>query len=179
MFPPVHERFITIYKRSAAYVLFFTLYVLSIMDKAVRIIDANTNRGREGLRVVEDLVRFVLDDKDLASRIKTMRHQITSLIQQLPLGDSKLLAARDSQSDVGIAINCASEDRRVDLSQIATANIRRSQEAMRVLEELSKLYDINVASQFKKLRFQIYDLEKEILPKLTEYQTRSSDTKEC
>ncbi len=50
--------------------------------------------------------------------------------------------------------------------------------AMRVLEELSKLYDANVASQFKKLRFQIYDLEKEILPELTEYQTRSSYIKE-
>ena len=159
--------------------LSFTFYVLSIMDKAVRIIDANTNRSREGLRVVEDLVRFVLDDKDLASQIKTMRHQVTSLVQQLPLGDSQLLAARDSQSDVGMAINCASEDRRIDLSQIATANIRRSQEAMRVLEELSKLYDANVASQFKKLRFQIYDLEKEVLPELVKYQIRSSDTKGC
>ncbi len=170
MFSPVYERVMILYKRSASY---------SVMDKAVRIIDANTNRGREGLRVVEDLVRFVLDDKDLASRIKAMRHQITSLIQQLPLGDSQLLAARDSQSDVGMAIDCASEDRRIDLPQIATANIRRSQEAMRVLEELSKLYDANVASQFKKLRFQIYDLEKEILPELMKYHTRSTDTKGC
>jgi thiamine-phosphate pyrophosphorylase len=137
------------------------------MDKTVRIIDANINRGREGLRVVEDVVRFVLEDADLASQIKAIRHEVTSLIRRLPLDESKLLSARDSESDVGMDLNCASEDLRVDLSHIATANIRRSQEAMRVLEELSKLYDSSVASQFKKLRFQLYCLEKEILPRLS------------
>jgi len=143
------------------------------MDKATRILDANFNRGREGLRVVEDIVRFVLDDADLASRIKTMRHEVTSLVQQLPLDESGLLSARDSEGDVGADIDCASEDLRLDLSQIATANIRRSQEAMRVLEELSKLYNTSVASRFKKLRFQLYGLEKEITQKLMEYQTQS------
>jgi thiamine-phosphate pyrophosphorylase len=139
---------------------------LSAMDKTVRILDANLNRGREGLRVVEDVVRFVLDDADLASQIKTMRHEVTSLVRQLPLDELELLGARDSEGDVGVDINCASEDLRLDLPQIATANIRRSQEAMRVLEELSKLYNASIASQFKKLRFQLYGLEKDILPRL-------------
>ena len=146
------------------------------MDKTARILDANLNRGREGLRVVEDVVRFVLDDMELASRIKAMRHMVTSLVQQLPLGELELLSARDSEGDVGMNLNCASEDLRPDLSQIASANIHRSQEAMRVLEELSKLYSDNVALQFKKLRFQIYELEKEIMPELMKCLARNERT---
>jgi thiamine-phosphate pyrophosphorylase len=149
---------------------------LSAMDKTIRILDANLNRCREGLRVVEDVVRFVLDDADLASQIKTMRHEVTSLVRQLSLGESELLSARDSEGDVGADIDCASEDLRVDLSQIATANIRRSQEATRVLEELSKLYNTSIASRFKNLRFRLYGLEKEILPKLIEHKTRGRQT---
>ncbi len=149
---------------------------ISIMDKTARILDANLNRGREGLRVVEDVVRFVLDDADLASRIKAMRHTVTSLIRQLPLDELELLNARDSAGDVGMNLNCASEDLRPDLSHIASANIHRSQEAMRVLEELSKLYSDNVALQFKKLRFQIYELEKEIMPELVKCLTQDERT---
>jgi thiamine-phosphate pyrophosphorylase len=146
------------------------------MGKTIRILDANVNRCREGLRVAEDVVRFVLDDADLASQIKAMRHEVTSLIGQLSLDESELLSARDSEGDVGVDLNCASEDLRLDISQIATANIRRSQEAMRVLEELSKLYNAGIASRFKKLRFRLYGLEKEIMPKLMEYQTRDGQT---
>jgi len=138
------------------------------MDRTIRILDVNINRSREGLRVVEDLVRLALDDASLASQIKNMRHEITSLARKLPLDESELLKARDSEGDVGMNLDNASESLRTDLSQIATANIRRSQEAMRVLEEVSKLYDSSVASQFKKLRFQFYGLEKEIMPKLSE-----------
>jgi len=148
----------------------------SIMDKTARILDANLNRGREGLRVVEDVVRFVLDDIDLASRIKTMRHMVTSLVRQLPLNELELLSARDSQGDVGMNLNCASEDLRPDLSHIVSANIHRSQEAMRVLEELSKLYSDSVALQFKKLRFQMYELEKEIAPVLAKCLTPDEHT---
>ena len=147
-----------------------------IMDKTARILDANLNRGREGLRVVEDVVRFVLDDMDLASRIKTMRHMVTSLVRQLPLDELELLSARDSQGDVGMNLNCASEDLRPDLSHIVSANIHRAQEAMRVLEELSKLYSDSVALQFKKLRFQMYEREKEIAPVLAKCLTPDEHT---
>jgi len=138
------------------------------MSKIIRIFDANLNRGREGLRVVEDLVRFVFDDADLASQIKSARHEITNIARQLPLNEIDFLNARDSKGDVGIELNSASEDLRSNISQIATANIRRSQESMRVLEELSKLYDTNVALKFKRLRFQLYELEKQVMKKLTE-----------
>ena len=146
------------------------------MEKTARILDANLNRSREGLRVVEDIVRFILDDADLASRIKVMRHTVTSLVQQLPLSELELLKARDSNGDVGMNLNCASEDLRPDIPQVASANIHRAQEAMRVLEELSKLYSDDVPLQFKKLRFQIYELEKEITPRLMKCLTQNEQT---
>jgi thiamine-phosphate pyrophosphorylase len=141
------------------------------MNKIIRIIDANINRSREGLRVVEDLARFVLDDADLASQIKSTRHEVTNIARQLPLDDLDFLNARDSKGDVGVELNSASENLRSNLSQIAFANIRRSQESMRVLEELSKLYDASVAMKFKRLRFQLYELEKQVLTKLHDNDT--------
>ena len=138
--------------------------------------DANINRSREGLRVVEDIARFIMDHPDLASEIKLMRHEITSLAKRLPFEESEFLSARDSFGDVGMDLNCASEDLRVDLQEIAEANVHRSQEALRVLEEFSKLYDADVGQSFKKLRFRLYDLEKEVLRGLAEYlaQTREN-----
>jgi septal ring factor EnvC (AmiA/AmiB activator) len=138
------------------------------MNKIIRIIDANLNRGREGLRVVEDLVRFIMDDSSLASQIKSARHEITEIAKQLPIDDNDLLNARDSIGDVGIELNSASEDKRTSIGQIACANIRRAQESMRVLEELSKLYSAEVALKFKRLRFQLYEIEKKVLTSLKE-----------
>jgi len=51
---------------------------------------------------------------------------------------------------------------------------------MRVLEELSKLYDADVAIKFKRLRFQLYELEKQVLIKLqnnsNNIEVKASDT---
>lgn len=146
-------------------IIYLALKLLT-MNKTIRILDANLNRSREGLRVVEDLVRFIIDDVELASRIKTARHEITSLVKKMPIDELQFLTERDSESDVGMNLNCASEDFRPNISQIASANIHRAQEAMRVLEELSKLYSEDVALQFKKLRFELYGIEKDVLPRL-------------
>ncbi len=139
------------------------------MKNIIRIIDANLNRSREGLRVVEDLVRFVLDDAELASQMKSARHEITMIARQLPIDDLTLLDARNSKGDVGVELNSESEDTRIDLSQIAIANIRRAEESMRVLEELSKLYSPEIGLRFKRLRFRLYDLEKQILSEMAKY----------
>jgi len=136
------------------------------MNKIIRIIDANLNRGREGLRVVEDIIRFIIDDPDLSLQIKSARHEIIDIAKQLPISDDDLLSARDSVGDVGIEIRSNSEDSRTSICQIAYANIRRAQESMRVLEELSKLYNADVALKFKKLRFKLYDIEKQVFSSL-------------
>jgi len=138
------------------------------MDKVLRILDANLNRGREGLRVVEDLVRFVLDDAALSSQIKATRHEITTISREILIQEKEILYSRNSSGDVGMDIKSDTELSRISLAQIATANIRRSQESMRVLEELSKLYDTNTALRFKKLRYKLYELEKQVFMKLLE-----------
>ncbi|HGJ67546.1 TPA: thiamine-phosphate pyrophosphorylase [bacterium] len=140
------------------------------MKNVLRIIDANLNRSREGLRVAEELARFVLNNANLASQMKSARHEITLIARQLPISDSEFLLARDSISDVGAELNSESEDTRINLSQIAIANIRRAEESMRVLEELSKLYSSEVALEFKRLRFRLYEIEKLVLTEIIQYE---------
>lgn len=136
-------------------------------EKVLRILDANANRAREGLRVVEDYCRFVLDDADLSSAIKNMRHDITDHLNAIA-DASTLLGARDSESDVGAQEPEASPTARHTPTDVVVANIKRAQEALRCLEEYSKALDTTSAEAFKKLRFDLYALEKRLLPLLSE-----------
>ncbi len=129
--------------------------------------DANANRAREGLRVVEDYCRFVLDDADLSSAIKNMRHDITDHLKGI-VGASALLGARDSESDVGAQEPEASPTARQAPADVVVANIKRAQEALRCLEEYSKSLDAPSADAFKRMRFDLYALEKRLLPLLSE-----------
>ena len=128
-------------------------------SKANRIIDANINRVKEGLRVCEEIARFILNSRKLTSEFKKIRHGIDSLVKHLPHSLSDLLKSRKSGKDVGrnIYIN---ELRRKDFQDIFFANIQRVKESIRVLEEFSKLIDKNFAIKFKKLRYDIYEIEK-------------------
>jgi len=130
-------------------------------DKLYRILDANANRAREGLRVVEEYLRLGRDDAAFSARLKGMRHSITEAIVYTGLGD-KLIGERESDTDVGATPPEGSEGNRTDMRHIVTANLRRSQEALRVLEEYSKLVSKNACAEFKRLRFEAYTLEKEI-----------------
>lgn len=115
-----------------------------------RIIDANLNRAREGLRVLEDLARFDLDDAVGARELRAMRHAVGAMADGLSM---RLLAARDSVRDVGRAAPTDSTD-------VATANFKRVQEALRSLEECG----LRGAA---RLRFRAYDLEKNLVPRLS------------
>ncbi|MBD3180798.1 thiamine-phosphate pyrophosphorylase [Candidatus Poribacteria bacterium] len=142
------------------------------MNRIIRIIDANTNRAREGLRVIEDIARFVLDDKESASEFKNLRHEITEIIAELPLDKWEFLKSRKSSADVGAFLNNSGENNRSDIIQIAVANIHRAQESMRVLEELTKLYSPESGLKFKSLRFRMYELEKMVIPKLQNHKNK-------
>lgn len=121
-----------------------------------RVMDANLNRLREGIRVVEDILRYKENNKQLASQLKHLRHKA-----QTP--DTKeLLAYRDSVNDV-LKPSTSSEQTRESLESIVIANLKRAQESSRVLEELYKLKDIQLSEQFKTIRYALYTLEKEIL----------------
>src|SRR3989339_412310 len=122
--------------------------------KISRIIDANVNRAVEGLRVVEELVRFVLEDKKLTDQVKALRAQIRR--------GSTELKVRSSETDVGRKLYHTTEAARDTLLDIFTANIKRAQEALRVIEEYSKILAPKHGAVYKAIRFKLYDLEKKI-----------------
>ncbi|MFQ6091605.1 MAG: thiamine-phosphate pyrophosphorylase [bacterium] len=134
-------------------------------DRIYRVIDANANRLREGLRVVEEIARMVLDNGGLTSRLRQRRHAVDDLVGHLSIPRERLLSARDSEGDVGSEGVCG-ETPRTDCEAILRANLRRSQESCRVLEEFSKLFDPHIPASFKKIRFELYTLEKEIVGEL-------------
>ncbi|MDP3786664.1 MAG: thiamine-phosphate pyrophosphorylase [Candidatus Omnitrophota bacterium] len=130
-------------------------------QKVYRIIDANLNRSREGLRVCEEIARFVLDDKRLTEEFKGLRHKITDCIKFYPARLQDIISARDSGRDVGRGRQ-PMEQRRKDWKGISLANMERVKESLRALEEFSKLIDSRIADRFKRLRFKAYEAEKKL-----------------
>ena len=123
-----------------------------------RIIDANINRLKEGLRVCEEITRFILNNRSLTLELKKIRHEIDSLSSSL-VPRSLLLKERSAREDVGRLLR-GNELKRDSLKDIFFANIQRSKESIRVLEEFSKLININSALKFKRIRYKIYEIEK-------------------
>ncbi len=130
--------------------------------KIFRIIDANFNRTKEGLRVCEDLCRFFLNDKETTQCFKAARHRLTDMVEILSI--KNLIRSRDVQRDVGRK-SFWNELKRTDAGDIFYANSQRVKESLRVLEELAKLKSGRLALGLKKIRYQIYELEKKIIEK--------------
>lgn len=126
-----------------------------------RILDAAGNRAREGLRVVEDYVRFILDDGHLNAALKKWRHHLSQLMDRLP--QTALLGARDTPQDVGTTVKTLSEQQRESLPAVLQANCRRLGESLRTLEEFGKVFSPDWASEIERLRYQFYTLEKGLL----------------
>jgi thiamine-phosphate pyrophosphorylase len=136
-----------------------------MLEQRRRIIDANLNRAGEGLHLLEELARLVVNDAELTRQLKTMRHEV--LLGDLDF-NQELIQSRDSKSDVGIDIELPGEEGR-ELPIIVVANARRVQEALRVLEELAKIPDTTPhldPNKFKKARFDLYTIEQELLSRL-------------
>jgi len=131
-------------------------------DKVYRIIDANLNRAAEGLRVLEEAVRFCMDREDLTREFKQLRHLLLSQVRDLP-GKEKLIVSRSSLEDVGKKLK---DEPRKEIQDIIDANFRRVEEAQRCLEEYGKLILPSWGEKFRQFRFQTYELEKRIKIKL-------------
>lgn len=125
-----------------------------------RILDVNINRAREGLRVIEDYARFVLNDRELTGNIKTVRHIISKAIDRFDL-----VSSRDSEKDLGRAPAFDKKIKAKTLKNVIIANIVRVEESARVLEEFSKVIYPESTVSFKKARFLLYDLEKKFIKK--------------
>ena len=131
----------------------------------LRLIDANVDRIGEGLRVLEEVARFLLNDPDLCRRLKTLRH---NLVQITPAFATDLIGARDVARDTGAFIRLPDGEHR-DLVALVTANSRRVQESIRVLEEFSRLQDTPLKAEphdWERWRYEVYDVEKQLISKV-------------
>jgi len=129
--------------------------------KAVwRILDANINRALEGLRVCEDLVRFHLGSESHYRRLRTLRHALTFQIRRLPVNPIAMLRVRNSRLDPGRLARASSVE---SLEHLLLINLQRVKEAIRVLEESSRLIAPRQALGFQRLRFRTYDVERDLL----------------
>jgi thiamine-phosphate pyrophosphorylase len=128
---------------------------------AARVCDAAANRAREGLRVIEDYCRFVLDDALLTGELKQLRHDLAEALA----GPSAelLLQARDTEGDVGTGLATEQEGRRHTLEDVVQAACKRVQEALRSLEEFGKLRGPGVGERLERLRYRAYTLERAVL----------------
>jgi thiamine-phosphate pyrophosphorylase len=126
----------------------------------MRMIDAAVNRAGEGLRVVEDFARFVLDDPHLTRLAKALRHNFAEAAAMIAARDRH--SARDTQHDVGTIISMAGEGARADTWAVCVAGLKRAQQSLRSLEEYGKLSDGKFAEEIQRIRYRLYTLEKAI-----------------
>ncbi len=126
----------------------------------LRVLDAVANRAGEGLRVVEDYVRFVLDDRHLTECCKRLRHELTGALARVPF--AWRLAARETLGDVGTTVSTPEERVRRDAAEVARANFVRLQESLRSLEEYAKTYDSVLAAEMERLRYAVYTLHRAV-----------------
>ena len=129
-----------------------------------RIIDANLNRTKEGLRVCEDVARFIFDNQKVTAEYKKVRHALASLTAACGTNTKSLICCREIEKDVGRK-STPVEFKRENARDIFYANSQRAKESIRVLEEFTKLTSSKNAEEFKKLRYRIYALEKDIVKK--------------
>jgi thiamine-phosphate pyrophosphorylase len=134
---------------------------LSERMDAARLFDACANRAREGLRVIEDYCRFVLDDAFLCRTLKEWRHELTAALAEL--APDLLLEARDTQHDVGTEMSTPSEQQRDSLRQVVQVNFKRLQESLRSLEEYGKVHSSSLGQALEQLRYRAYTLERTLL----------------
>ena len=138
---------------------------MNLPKSLFRVIDANYNRAKEAVRVAEDIARFYLQDSRLTSRFKRIRHDLTRALWGLKVPYRSLVGARDSKEDVGRS-GLIRDKKRPGWKDLLLSNLKRAEEALRVLEEFSKMAGPNKTPAFQRLRFRLYELEKDCLRKI-------------
>ncbi len=121
--------------------------------KIYRILDANLDRAREGLRAIEEWCRFGLDHSQFTEECKNLRQELSQW------HSPEIRAARDTPNDPGTELTHPQEAQRASLDAVLRSNFCRTQEALRVLEEYGKLYSQEMAASCKQMRYRVYVLE--------------------
>lgn len=122
-----------------------------------RILDANLDRAREGLRVIEEWCRFGLNNAALTERCKHLRQELAKWHR------TELRAARNTPDDPGTDLTHPNEASRDSVQQVLQANFCRVEEALRVLEEYGKVYSQEMTAAIKQMRYQVYTLETQLM----------------
>lgn len=127
--------------------------------KIYRIIDVEVNRVSEALRVLEDLSRFVYDNKKITTDLKESRHKLRGMFRK---EENNLTAYRNVKTDHGLEISRKiARIERCNLKDIMLANFKRAEEGLRSMEEFSKMFkEKNLVEDIEALRYKIYDIEK-------------------
>ncbi|MCA9068949.1 MAG: thiamine phosphate synthase, partial [Planctomycetaceae bacterium] len=123
-----------------------------------RILDAAINRVREGVRVLEDYVRFARDEGHLTSLLKSWRHDLRTVLTAID--ERRLLSSRETTGDVGTGLSTPGERQRHSMKDVVVANCKRVQEGLRTLEEYSKILSPSLGDAISQLRYRFYTLEK-------------------
>ena len=126
-------------------------------QRVEQIIDANLDRAREGLRVLEDWARFGLGSRELVKEFKNFR-QI--------LGKYHVKIYKDSRNftkDTSIGLTHKEQFEKKSIKNIISSNSARIQEALRVIEEYSKIDNRELSYAAGNIRYQIYSLEIRLL----------------
>ncbi len=131
-----------------------------IKKEILRLIDANINRITEGLRVVEEVLRFVYKEDKIYKTLRSIRHKIVKLFEEFY---PQTVLQRSSKIDPGRTVE---EKSYKNIKQLVVSNFHRATESFRVLEEIAKLVDIKKISEVKKLRYKVYDIEKYVIKKI-------------
>ena len=133
---------------------------------AARLMDANLNRVREGLRVCEDVSRFIYEQEDWFVSFRDLRHQVTQLaLERMDL--PRLTQFRESENDLGRGID-AMKKGNPSIQDLLIRNLQRTKEGLRVLEEFGHQIDPSVRQAFQTLRYTLYTLEKKIVSQLND-----------
>jgi len=122
-----------------------------------QIIDANLDRAREGLRVLEDWARFGLGKEKYVERIKNFR-QI--------LGKNHLEVYKQSRNHIEDKCKGLTHHEQINRKtseQIISSNSARVQEALRVIEEFSRLQNHELSKIASEIRYEIYSIEIDLL----------------
>ncbi len=130
-----------------------------------RLLDANLNRAREGLRVVEDWCRLVLQRPELVAQLKDYRQRLGQC------HSSSLKQARHAASDPATGLDHQAQQERSTPQQVVAANCARVQEALRVLEEFGRHGAAELAATAAIIRYGLYDLETALLANQERHQT--------
>ncbi len=122
-----------------------------------RILDANLDRAREGLRIIEEWCRFGLNNSKLANECKQLRQELAAW------HGLELRMSRDTPGDPGTELTHPKEEERRSVDELLQVNFCRVEEALRVLEEYGKIYNAQMGATFKQMRYRVYTIESTLL----------------